>query len=132
MKDFLKDLYGRGHIVTTDNFFTSVPLFLDLLENGIMATGTLRATRKYVPRAIFAKKITKNKHFGWIDYQMHAERKVYCIVWKDKQAMVLLSIHAKPVASTGPQLFVCRKIGTKKKKYSPVLCIYNIHITCGV
>jgi hypothetical protein len=37
----MKDLGGRGHIVTIDYFFTSIPLFLDLLENGIMATRTL-------------------------------------------------------------------------------------------
>jgi hypothetical protein len=49
VKDLLRDLGGKGHIVTTDNFFTSVPLFLDLLDNGIMATGTLRGNRKYVP-----------------------------------------------------------------------------------
>ena len=102
MKDLLKDLYRRGHIVTTDNFFTSVPLFLDLLENGIMVTGILQATRKYVPKAIFAKTITKKKHFGWINYRMHAKRKVCCVVWKDKQAVVLLSTHAKRVASAGP------------------------------
>jgi hypothetical protein len=68
VKELLKDLYGRGHIVTTNNFFTFVPLFLDLLENGIMATRTLRTNRKYIPRAIFAKKIMKTKHMGWIDY----------------------------------------------------------------
>ena len=64
----LKDLYGRGHIVTTNNFFIFVFLFLDFLKNGIMATKTLRPNRKYIPRAIFAKKIMKTKHMGWIDY----------------------------------------------------------------
>jgi hypothetical protein len=29
VKSLMQDLVGRGHIVTTDNFFTSVPLFLD-------------------------------------------------------------------------------------------------------
>jgi hypothetical protein len=45
VKDLMADLGGWGHIVTTDNFFTSVPLYLDLLDKGIMATGTLRANR---------------------------------------------------------------------------------------
>jgi hypothetical protein len=69
----LKDLYRYGHIVTTDNFFTSMPLFLDLLENGIMATGTLRGNQKYVLHSIFAKSITKKKDMEWIDYRMHEE-----------------------------------------------------------
>jgi hypothetical protein len=59
VKSLLQDLGGRGHIVTTDNFFTSVPLFLDLLDSGIMATGTLRANRKYVPQTMFAKSVTR-------------------------------------------------------------------------
>jgi hypothetical protein len=59
VKRVMHNLGGRGHIVTTDNYFTSVPLFLDLLENGTMAIGTLRGNRKYVPRSMFAKKVTK-------------------------------------------------------------------------
>jgi hypothetical protein len=76
VKSLLRDLQGRGHIVTTDNFFTSVPLFLDLLDSGIMATGTLRWNRKYVPREMFAKTITKKQTLGWIDYRMHRECEV--------------------------------------------------------
>jgi hypothetical protein len=98
-----------------DNFFTSVPLFLDLLEKGIMATGTLRGNRKYVPRGMFAKTITKKKTLGWIDYHMHKERQVYCIVWKDKQ-VVLLSTHAQPISEAGVREFVWKKIGGKNKK----------------
>jgi hypothetical protein len=50
--------------VTTNNFFTSVPLFLDLLDNGIMAIGTLRGNQKYVPQEMFAKKVTKKRTLG--------------------------------------------------------------------
>jgi hypothetical protein len=116
VKELLKDLGGRGHIVTTDNFFTSVPLFLDLLENGTMATGTLRSTRKYVPRGMFAKTITKKQEIGWVDYRMHEEGKIYCAVWKDKQPVILLSTHAEPIKPHGPRLFVWRKFGGRKKK----------------
>jgi hypothetical protein len=112
----LKDLVGKGHIVTIDNFFTSVPLFLDLLENGIMATGTLRENRKYVPCAMFSKKITKKQDIGWIDYRMHEEKKRCCMVLKDKQLVVFLSTHAEPISTCGPKPFVWRKIGGKKKK----------------
>jgi hypothetical protein len=116
VKQLVKDLGGKGHIVTTDNFLTSVPLFLDLLENGIMATRTLRGNRKYVPRSMFAKKVTKKQDIGWIDYRMHEERKICCMVWKDKQPVVLLSTHAEAIATSGPRLFVWRKLGGKRKK----------------
>jgi hypothetical protein len=116
VKTLLKDLVGRGHIVTTDNFFTSVPLFLDLLDSGIMATGTLRADRKYVPRAMFAKSITKKQDLGWVDYRMHEERKLCCMVWKDKQAVRLLSTHAEPISQPGKREFVRQKVGVGKKE----------------
>jgi hypothetical protein len=116
VKDLLADLGGRGRIVITDNFFTSVPLYLDLLENGIMATGTLRANRKYVPRSMYAKKITKKKTLGWVDYRMHEEGKICCMVWKDKQAVQLLSTHAEPIPEEGSKPYVWRKIGGKRKK----------------
>jgi hypothetical protein len=118
VKSLMHRLGGRGHIVTTDNFFTSVPLFLDLLENGTMATGTLRWNRKYVPRVIFANKITKTKDIGWVDYRMHQEGKVCCVVWKDKQPTVLLSTHAEPLPPQGVRQFVWRKFGGRRKKVS--------------
>jgi hypothetical protein len=61
VKDLMKDLPGCGHIVTIDNYFTSVPLFLDLLKSGTMATGTLRANRKMCRRGFLPKKSLKNR-----------------------------------------------------------------------
>jgi hypothetical protein len=116
VKHLMQDLQGRGHIVTTDNFFTSVPLFIDLLDTGIMATGTLRGNCKYVPRNMFAYNITKKKDIGWIDYRMHEEGNICCAVWKDKQAVRLLSTHAEPISRPGCKHFVYRKIGGKRKK----------------
>ena len=86
----MKDLAEKGHIVTMDNFFTLVPLFLDWLEKGIIATETLRMNQ-----TMFANYITKNQDMGWLDYCMHEERKLYCVVWKDKQVVLLLSTHAE-------------------------------------
>jgi hypothetical protein len=96
-----------------DNFFTSVPLFTDLLERGTMATGTLKGNRKYVPKALFAKSHTKKQDIGWIDYMMHQEGKVCCAVWHDKQPVRLLSTHAKAILAEGQRPFVWRKFGGK-------------------
>jgi hypothetical protein len=73
-------LQSRGHIVTVDNFFTLVPLFTDLLDKRIMAIGTLRANRKYVPHALFDGKHAMKQDIGWIDYMMHQECKVCCAI----------------------------------------------------
>jgi hypothetical protein len=116
VKSLMHKLGGRGHIVTTDNYFTSVPLFLDLLQNGTMATSILWWNRKYVPRGIFAKHVTKKKEIGWVDFKMHREGKICCVVWKDKQPVVFLSTHADPVPPPGEQQYVWRKFGGKRKK----------------
>ena len=71
-----------------------------------MAIGTLRATRKYIPKAMFVKKITKKHEIGWVDYRMHEEGKICCTVWKDKQAVVLLSTHVEAIAPPRKPLFV--------------------------
>jgi hypothetical protein len=127
VKGLLQDLGGRGHIVTTDNYFTLVPLYLDLLERGIMATGTLNVICKYVPKAMFAKTATRNQIIGWSDYRIHQEGNICCGVWKDKKPVVLLSTHALPVAPAGERPFVWRKFGGKRKKVrtSPMLLQYT-------
>jgi hypothetical protein len=95
VKDLMKDLVGRGHIVTTDNYFTSVPLFLDLLESGTMATGTLRANRKYVPRAMFAKNLLRNRKLG--GWTTKCTRKGKFVVRFGKTNNQYFSTHVKPV-----------------------------------
>jgi hypothetical protein len=38
--------FGEARPLNNNHFFTLMPLFMDLLNNGIMATSTLRANRK--------------------------------------------------------------------------------------
>ena len=101
VKDLTRKLQVRGHILTTNNFFTSVLLFLDLLDPGIMDTCTLRSNRKYLPREIWAKKTTKTKSMGWCDWQLHNHKRICCMVWKDKKPVLLLSTHAEPISPQG-------------------------------
>ena len=34
--NLVEDLYGKGHVITMDNYFTSIPLFKELLFRGFM------------------------------------------------------------------------------------------------
>ena len=97
-------------------FFHLCSSNLDLLESGTMATSTLRGNRKYVSKAMFAKVVMKQKDIGWVDYRMHREMKVYCVVWKDKQPAVFLSTHAEPMLPPGVHQFVWQKFGGHWKK----------------
>ena len=53
-----------------------MPLFLDLLDNNIMASRTLKINKKYVPKVMLAKSIMKKKDLGWVDYCMHKGGKI--------------------------------------------------------
>jgi hypothetical protein len=57
---------------------------------------------------------------------MHKEGKICYTVWKDKQAVRLLSTHAEPISPPGCRQFVRRKIGGKNKKIrtGPLLLQY--------
>jgi hypothetical protein len=57
----LQELDDRGHIVTKDNFFTFVPLFIDLLERGTMALAYEREIGNMSQRLFLQKAIQKSK-----------------------------------------------------------------------
>ena len=52
-------LAGGNYHIFFDNFFSTVKLFDDLLEDGIYACGTFRRDRKDVPQAIKDIKLGK-------------------------------------------------------------------------
>ena len=45
-------LNGKGHILYTDNFYSSPELFVDLLMKGTLATGTVRQNRRNFPMPV--------------------------------------------------------------------------------
>lgn len=46
---------GSGYGITTDNFFTSLPLADNLLEKGMTLCGTLRKNKPYIPQELLPK-----------------------------------------------------------------------------
>ena len=53
---FMVPLEGKGYRVFTDNFYSSPELFLTLEDKKILACGTVRNTRKGLPKDIMDKK----------------------------------------------------------------------------
>jgi predicted Co/Zn/Cd cation transporter (cation efflux family) len=45
-------LEGHGHVIIMDNFFTSVKLFMTLLERGFYATCTIKKGSKGFPKSL--------------------------------------------------------------------------------
>jgi hypothetical protein len=62
----LQGLENRGHIVVMNNFFSSVPLFMDILGKDTYATGTVRTNRIGLPTALEKNSLYKvhSRTFG--------------------------------------------------------------------
>ena len=52
VKKLLLDFTGVGHIAFMDNFYTSVPIVKDLLDQNTYVTGTLRKSRVGNPQVM--------------------------------------------------------------------------------
>ena len=48
--DLMQRYLGKGHKLFVDNFYTSIPLFSDLLNHGTFAAGTMVSNRKHFPQ----------------------------------------------------------------------------------
>jgi len=88
---------GQGHVIAMDNFFSSIPLFKDLLEKGIYATGTVRANRIGLPSVLKNTKEFVKSAQGNLEWRMHESRSMSAIAWKDKKPMLILSTHMVPL-----------------------------------
>jgi len=77
-----KDILGKGYNLYFDNFFSSVGLAVDLLQNGITCVATTRYDRKGHPN----KEINKASVAGFdrgMTYSTILDGKVHSFVWLD-------------------------------------------------
>ena len=91
--DLISPLYGLGHHVYCDSFFTSPDLFLQLWNNGTYACGTVRANRKGLPRGIDRIKLKEQGQFV-----VKQKNNMRITVWRDKKNISILSTnsHGEP------------------------------------
>jgi hypothetical protein len=63
-----RDIEGKWHVIAMDNFFISVGLFKELVENAIYTTGTLRSNRIGIPSALKDTKAFSRMPQGTLDW----------------------------------------------------------------
>ena len=89
-----EDYQGKNHVIIMDNYFTGVPLFLDLLKTSTYACGTIRPRRKYLPESFREKKVrTQGDHEFW------QSGNLVLTIWQDRRPVHLLSTCCKPSGS---------------------------------
>jgi hypothetical protein len=89
--DLMEGYLDKQHTVIMDNYFTSVPLFLDLLERSTYACGTVRSYRKYLPEKC---KEEENREPGESNYWQSGN--LVATVWQDKRSVRFLSTCCDP------------------------------------
>lgn len=88
VKELVSPYFGSGRGVTTDNFFTSIPLAEELMTKQLSLIGTLRANKREVPSEFLPKKsrAEKSSIFGFTETLT-----MVSYVPKKNKAVILLS-----------------------------------------
>lgn len=98
----MQPLSGKYHRVYMDNYYTGLPLFKELQDMDIHATGTVRTNRKGLDSKVTVKKDEEAalKKTPGVTRYSSCGRYVYA-AWYDKRAVHMLSNCHQPVA--GPE-----------------------------
>lgn len=87
--DLTRKLVGKCYHIFCDNFFTSVSLAKDLLQDKLYLCGTTKASLKEFPKDLKDKQATKSLKRGESLYRRQGN--VVATIWKDKKAVAFLS-----------------------------------------
>ena len=95
MTRLISGLEHQGYILYTDNFYTSVPLAIFLIERGIDLCGMINPSRKHLCKELIAEaKQLKNR--GESLFRSH--QNIFFLAWKDRKVVYFLS------SAHGPEL----------------------------
>ena len=93
-----RDLVGHHYHVYMDNYFSSVGLYKDLLQDNIYATGTLRSDRKHFPLEL--KSTVKKGLPSRGDTEFRQDGNLSVTVWQDTKPVVIMSTMHNPDETT--------------------------------
>ena len=113
-----------------ENYFSSIPLFVELASKDIYATDTMKENHVGLPSHLKNTRAFKRVEQGHMEWAMHEDRVISCVMRKDK-CSVLLSTHATPIcAPCEAKDTVPQRHGAVREKIftSPLLVEYTQHI----
>lgn len=122
----MEGLEGKGHILYTDNYYSSPTLFKYLYERGIYACGTFRPNRKGVPSGLKVKNLPKMTPVEKGYNKVYSKDEMVACVWKDKKKIVfLLSTFHIPRFGDGSLPTVKRRVGHEKIDVQCPPCLFD-------
>lgn len=125
----LEGLHHRGHVVLTDNFFTSIKLLMDLLAKGTFGIDTMWSNWIRLPSALADTKLWSKQAQGKLEWRMHSSNKIWCIVWCDKKPVLLLSTHALPTPLVGSPPLTEQRRSNRVVVDVPTLLVHKEYTT---
>ncbi|CAH2086353.1 unnamed protein product [Euphydryas editha] len=104
----IKDLTNEGRLVITDNFYNSVNLAEEFIQNKTFLCGTLRPTRRGLPKNVISTKLKKGEVVGKMN-----KNGVRIIKWFDKRPVYMISTsrrHNATIIDTGKRRKVTEEV----------------------
>lgn len=111
----IKDLTNTGRLVITDNFYNSVNLAEELIQNKTFICGTLRPNRRGLSKCVISTKLKKGDIVG----KMNANG-VRVMKWFEKRPVYTISTyrqHSATIIDTGKKKKVTEEVIKKNKMY---------------
>ena len=93
IKDLTRNIIGKNYVVYCDNYFTSVDLFKNLLQDSIYACGILWSNRKGYPQE-FKKYLKKGLPERGNSKQIQDGNLVFSL-WQDNKPVTVLSTNCQ-------------------------------------
>ncbi|KAI8424674.1 hypothetical protein MSG28_006630, partial [Choristoneura fumiferana] len=115
----MKDLLNEGRLVITDNFYNSIGLAEELMQNKTFLCGTLRPNRRGLPKRIISTKLKKGEVVGKMN-----RKGVRILKWHDKRPVYMISTcrqHNATIVDTGKR----RKVTGEHIKKPECVVTYN-------
>ena len=81
----MSELYGKGHHLYVDNWYTSERLFRHLEQNGTVACGTAMGYRLRVPNSFKTQALEKGEH------AFRRDENLLMVRYRDKKEIYFLS-----------------------------------------
>ena len=115
----MRPLLNKGHWLFTDRYYTSPALYVELLKNHTIATGTCMPNRRGLPTEYLKAKLKAGETLACKSDALLA------LKWKDKRDVVMLSSGHD---SSSCQVTVRSRYGRSSKSKPVVINDYNSHM----
>lgn len=126
----MEPFVDKGYRLFVDNWCTTVPLFLTMERRGILACGTVRANRKFLPKDILdlSNKLVKRLQRGESCFRQSND--LVCVTWKDKKLIHLLSTipEGLEIGQVERKVKSAGRWQTKNFAEPKVIKMYNSHM----